>query len=255
MMHNDKIKFIIFDLDGIFYRDHDPIDGGKEIINFLENNNIGYCFLTNNSCFALEVYQQKLANCGFHVELEKIITTTTLLISYIKEKKFEDIFVLGSTYLEKELYNNFERCLHNPEALLVGMDDDITLRQISNAINVIGDNTKVIAANPDKLIPKSDGYALECGVIIDIIENISKKEVLVVGKPKAYAFDYVLNTFKVSKKEVLMVGDTYETDIKGALDYGIKAAWINTGNKLPDSILNDDFMRLDTLYSLIKTLK
>ncbi len=248
------IKFLIFDLDGVFYRGNSPIDGGAQMIEFLESNNIGYCFLTNNSYYPIEAYQKKLETCGVYVSLDRIITTTTLLSVYIKEKCYNDIFVLGCPYLKEKLYKSCNKSLCNPDALVIGMEDNMSLLDISNAINIIAPKTDIIAANPDKLIPKSDGFALECGVIIDIVEDVSKKEVFVVGKPSRYAYDFILNTFNISKEETLMVGDTYDTDIKGALNCGIKAAWVNTGNILPDSMTHTNFIRLDSLKCLVELL-
>lgn len=255
MIYTDlkHIKFVIFDLDGVFYKDFDPIHGGKEMIEFLNSHEIDYCFLTNNSCFELQTYQHKLKNCGIDVGQNKIITTTTLLLAYIKEQKFKDIYVLGSDYLATTLYKNFKHSQHNPDALILGMNDNMTLSDISNAINAIGENTKIIAANPDKLIPKRDGFALECGAIIDIVEDITKQEVFVVGKPNKYAYDYILKTFDIKKEETLMVGDTYETDIKGGLNYDIKAIWVKTGNALPNDISTDEFICLESLFEVIES--
>lgn len=249
-----NLKLMIFDLDGVFYRDNNPISGGKEIIEFLDEHHIQYCFLTNNSCFALEVYQKKLLTCNIAVAPEKILTTTTLLLSYINEQVIKTIYVLGSDYLKTTFYQNFTKSTCNPDALIVGMDDNITLGDISEAINLIGKDTKIIAANPDKLIPKHDSFALECGVIIDIIEEITGRKVFSVGKPNKYAFDSILKAFGVKKEEALMVGDTYDTDIKGALDSGIKAVWVNTGNALAENISRAEFTCLDSLHELIQHL-
>jgi HAD superfamily hydrolase (TIGR01450 family) len=134
------------------------------------------------------------------------------------------------------------------------MNENITLSEISQVINLLNDYTQIIAANPDKLIPKQNGFALECGVIIDIIKNITGKNVKIVGKPDSFAYEFVLKKFKLNKEEVLMVGDTYETDILGAVNAGINAAWVNTGNKLPKNIQNNNFLRFDSLYDLIGKL-
>ncbi|MDX1809158.1 MAG: HAD-IIA family hydrolase [Sulfurospirillaceae bacterium] len=251
---SSKIKFVVFDLDGVFYRDHEALHGGKDIIEFLDANDIGYCFLTNNSCFPLQTYQDKLKVCGITINEEKIITTTSLLTSYITSRQFKDIYVLGSPHLKSILYENFTYNDVLPDALVVGMHDHITLEDISKAISVLGENSEIIAANPDKLIPKSGGFGLECGVILDILHSATDKKSFVVGKPNRYAFDFILENFNVRREEVLMVGDTYDTDILGAINSDIKAAWVKTGNALPKDIDYDQFISLDSLHDLIKIL-
>jgi 4-nitrophenyl phosphatase len=248
----NKIKFIILDLDGVFYRDNQAIKGGKEIIEKCNENNIDYCFLTNSSSYPFSTYIQKLSNCGIKVNEEKIITTTILIKEYLKEQNIEEIYVLGSYNLKEELYNKFTKVNKSPQALILGMNDDITLLEISKAINLITDDIKIIAANPDKLVPKQNGFALECGVVIDIIKDVTNKDIKIVGKPNSFAYNYIFKKFNLNKEQVLMVGDTYETDILGAINAGIKAAWIKTGNKLPKNIQNSAFMRFDSLFDLME---
>ena len=251
----NKIKFIIFDLDGVFYRDNQVIKGGKEIIEKCNENGIDYCFLTNSSNYPLSKYIQKLSNCGIKVNENKIITATILIEEYLKEQKIKEIYVLGSSNLKENLYSKFKKIDDSPQALVLGMDDNITLLEISQAINLLKDNTQIIAANPDKLVPKQNGFALECGVIIDIIKNVTGKDVKVVGKPNSFAYNYIFKKFNLNKEQVLMVGDTYETDILGAVNTGINAAWVNTGNKLPKNIQNNNFLRFDSLFDLMKNYK
>lgn len=40
---------IIFDMDGVIYRGSEPINGAKEVIEFLKERKIPFLFLTNNS--------------------------------------------------------------------------------------------------------------------------------------------------------------------------------------------------------------
>ena len=247
-------KFIIFDLDGIFYRGDDPIDGGKELIYFCKNNNIDYCFLTNNSSYPLITYKEKLLTCGVEAELEQIITTTMLLQDYLSKQSSHKIHVTGSSYLKKTLYKHFIKIPNNPNTLVLGMDENLTLLEISQTINLIGKNTKIVAANPDKLIPKRYGYDLECGIIIDIVKKVTGKEVFIVGKPYNYAYNYIFKKFNIKAENTIMVGDTYSTDILGAINHDITAVWIETGNSLPKNIKNNDFLRLKSLFHLKEKL-
>jgi ribonucleotide monophosphatase NagD (HAD superfamily) len=120
---------------------------------------------------------------------------------------------------------------------------------------LIGKDTQIIAANPDKLIPVKDGFELECGVLIDIIEEYTKKMVQVIGKPSPYGFNTILSKFGKENSETLMIGDTFETDILGAKNANISAGWINSGNKLPSDTLDFDFMIFKSLIELKEKIK
>jgi HAD superfamily hydrolase (TIGR01450 family) len=127
------------------------------------------------------------------------------------------------------------------------MDENITLKDISKIINLCKQECKIIASNPDKLIPVKNGFNLECGVIIDLIENFSDKKVEILGKPSKYGYEYILSNFNKLPKNTLMIGDTYETDIIGALQMGINPAWISTGNTLPYNLETRKFMKFKDL--------
>jgi len=252
----EDIKFIIFDLDGVFYKDEHCIEGGKEIVEHIKKNDTEFCFLTNNSNHPLNFYKNRLEACKISVEEDKIVTTGVLLQNYIV-KNFStrsSIYVLGSSFLKNSLYKLFDFDDTNPDIVVLGMDENIKLKDISKVINIISDKTKIIASNPDKLIPKKETFGLECGVLIDIIKDMTGKDIKVVGKPDSFAYSYIIEKFSADKKQTLMVGDTYETDILGAKNFGLKTVWVNTGNKLPTSIRDDNFLRIDSLKELVKFL-
>ncbi len=50
------------------------------------------------------------------------------------------------------------------------------------------------------------------------------------NKPGRHFFDYAFGQTKAIKETTLMIGDNYNTDILGALGYGLKAIWYNRWN-------------------------
>ncbi|MYL61601.1 HAD-IA family hydrolase, partial [Virgibacillus halodenitrificans] len=51
------------------------------------------------------------------------------------------------------------------------------------------------------------------------------------GKPDVSIFNHVLDLLKLSKEEVMMVGDNLHTDILGASKAGIDSVWVNRNGK------------------------
>lgn len=249
------IDFIIFDLDGVFYREDENILGTKEIIDYLDLKNIEYCFFTNNSNYKTKRYKEKLLKGSVDVDENKIFTTTKLIEHYLFENSAKDIYVLGSTQLQETLYSKYKKNSISPEFIVIGMDNNITLKDISNTINLIKNNTQIIAANPDKLIPLKDRFELECGVINSIISEFTNKEIKIIGKPNSYGYETILNKFKKEKEKTMMIGDTYDTDILGAINSNINPAWIKTGNDLPKFVVKKDFMIFDSLIDLKEKLE
>jgi len=249
------IKLVVFDLDGVIYKDEIPLKGSEEIIKYLKENKIQYCFFTNNSSYEPHIYTDRLLKCGIEVNEDQIITTAKLADLYIQTQKYKDIYVLGSEALKKRLYKSYEKNKFTPEAIVIGMDNDISFGDVSKVINMIDSDCEIIATNPDMLIPTSKGFDLECGVIIDIIERFGKKRVKVLGKPNQFGFTTIFEFFQCEPQNSLMIGDTYETDILGALQSKMKAGWIATGNKLPKDLKEKDFYRFENLADIVLKFK
>ncbi|WP_339889333.1 YjjG family noncanonical pyrimidine nucleotidase [uncultured Flavobacterium sp.] len=58
-------------------------------------------------------------------------------------------------------------------------------------------------------------------------ETITNSELAGQKKPNPIIFDYALAIAKASKEESIMIGDSFEADILGALDFGIDAIFFN----------------------------
>lgn len=254
MIQNKKL--IILDLDGVVYKENNLIKEAKIFVDFLINSNINYCFLTNNTSYDLDHYEKKLSNFGIKVNDENIITPLKLIDHYLEQNLYKKVFILGSESLKKYIYKNFEKEENNPDCIIIGMDDNITLKEISDIINLSNDNNiPIIATNPDLLIPRMNRYDLECGAIIMLVERFTSKKVKVIGKPNCFAFEYIQGKFKIDKSNILMIGDTYDTDIYGALSSNIDAVWVATGNKIPEGIDLTNFFRVSNLIELSKIIE
>ena len=58
-------------------------------------------------------------------------------------------------------------------------------------------------------------------------ETITNSELAGQKKPNPIIFDFALGIAKASKEESIMIGDSFEADILGALDFGIDAIFFN----------------------------
>lgn len=54
-----------------------------------------------------------------------------------------------------------------------------------------------------------------------------------IGKPDPAAFGHALEVLDVAPEHAVMVGDSWERDVSGALAAGMRAVWISHGRSLP----------------------
>lgn len=61
--------------------------------------------------------------------------------------------------------------------------------------------------------------------------NVIISEDVGVNKPDKAIFEYALDKASAKKQESIMIGDSLEADVRGAVDFGIKAIFFNPLNK------------------------
>ena len=85
-----------------------------------------------------------------------------------------------------------------------------------------------ICANPDLYL---GDYRYCAGFFAEYYKN-NYGIMHYVGKPYKNMFDYMYNSIreKVDLSKVILIGDTFHTDILGANNFGIKSALVLTGN-------------------------
>lgn len=91
---------------------------------------------------------------------------------------------------------------------------------------------------------------LENSKIKHYFTSITNSELAGVKKPHPTIFDFALSLAKASKHESIMIGDSLEADIQGALDFGIDAIYFNEQNIQ----LKTDVFQINHLLELKKML-
>ncbi len=116
----------------------------------------------------------------------------------------------------------------------------------------------LVCPNPDKfahegLPPKA--YVRQ-GAIADKFKQYGG-EVFYIGKPYKKAFEHAMNSFKEKKvtdlNKILMVGDTLETDIRGANCFGMKSALTFSTGIMKDRLKNQSieyFLKKDIILDV-----
>jgi YjjG family noncanonical pyrimidine nucleotidase len=67
--------------------------------------------------------------------------------------------------------------------------------------------------------------------LADYFDTITNSEMAGVKKPNSIIFDYALNLAKAEKETSIMIGDSLEADVQGALDFGLDAIFFNESNR------------------------
>lgn len=86
--------------------------------------------------------------------------------------------------------------------------------------------------------------------ITHYFKTITNSEMAGVKKPNFLIFEYALGLAKAKKESSIMIGDSMEADVQGALDAGLDAIFFNGNNKL----VADNIKQVNHLLELKKYL-
>ena len=70
----------------------------------------------------------------------------------------------------------------------------------------------------------------ESGAVVAFLEAASGQTATVVGKPSRDIFELALERLGLPRDEVMMVGDSIDTDIAGAIGVNLRSALVASGN-------------------------
>jgi NagD protein len=145
------------------------------------------------------------------------------------------VFVIGEGGLLAALH---ERKIANdalrPRYVVVG-EGAPTTERLAKAHECIERGARLLATNPDNWCPvSSEKTRPGAGATAAFLEASTGRRAYYLGKPNGYMFHRArrkLAELALGKpEEVIMIGDTMETDIRGAIEAGMQAYLVLSGS-------------------------
>ena len=228
-----KYAGYMIDLDGTIYRGKEKIPAAKRFIERLQEHDIPFLFVTNNSTQApIKVVENLANNFDIHVKEENVYTSALATADYIADlnKDKRSVYVIGEVGLKQAILDKrfrFEET--NPDYVVVGLDYDVTYHKFELATLAIKRGAKFIGTNADTNLPNERGLVPGAGSVIALVECSTQQKATYIGKPETIIMEKALERLGLPKDEVVMVGDNYMTDIKAGINFGIDTMLVYTG--------------------------
>lgn len=247
-----NIKAVAFDLDGTIYLGDKIIDGVIGLIKYLEDKSLNIFYFTNNSMKTREEIYNKLRKMGISLSLDKVYSSSYATARYLKEECINDVYCIGSAGLVIEIKNigiNVTDDEKKAKALVLGLDRDFNYLKLSKALNAIQNGCLVIACNRDKIFPIENNKLMPgSGPIISAVECLYGKEVdYIVGKPNTYMIKMLSEEWGLSSQQILVVGDSYSSDIEMAKRFRCPSVLISREKHL-DTIVVGDISEMRNMF-------
>jgi len=224
-------KGYLIDLDGTMYRGSEQIAEAAGFINELRQRNIPYLFVTNNSSRTPAQVAEKLRNFGIETDNKQVFTTSMATANFIAERKVDaTVYVIGEEGIRNALQEKgLELVEENADFLVMGIDRAINYEKLTKACLAVRNGAAFISTNGDIAIPTERGLQPGNGAITSVVAVSTQVKPIFIGKPESIIIEQALQVLGVSKEEVIMVGDNYDTDIMAGINAGMDTLLVHTG--------------------------
>ncbi|RYZ98144.1 MAG: TIGR01459 family HAD-type hydrolase [Sphingobacteriaceae bacterium] len=249
----DRYEVVFFDAFGVLKNYKGLLPGIEKTFKYLEQQGKEYYIVTNDASRSPMQLAESYHRSGLTlIDPERIVSSGMLAKEYLDLKVKDGIVAFLGTpesahYIENERWQTLPISEVNSTNIdkvnaLVFMDDEgfDWFDDINKTVNLLRKRTiPAIVANTDYAYPLSvNDVSVAIGSIANMVENIVGKEFIRFGKPDSqmfmFAYDLIRDRRPISKKDIVMVGDTLFTDIIGGNKFGLDTVLVLSGNTLPE---------------------
>ena len=242
-----RYPVILFDSFGVLASSNAVLPGAVELIADLNAIAKTYFVLTNDASALPESRSENYAKLALNIKPEQIITSGGLLSRYFADEHLQGLrcVILGPE--DSVRYGQ----IAGGEVVPIGADFDAvvigdqsgfpfleTMDQVMTDLfrkTDKGENVRLILPNPDLIYPDGDGFGFASASIAMLLESALKLRYperddlhfIRLGKPHEAIFAEALR--RSGTRDMVMIGDQLETDIKGANDFGLDSVLVGTG--------------------------
>jgi len=203
-----------------------------------------------------ETLNTKLKGVGIKVAKEQIFSAAYAAAKYVRQHDANKCHLLLTEDAKRE-YEGLELDHCSVDFVVVGdLGEDITFRKLNEAFLKILDGAKLIALQKNRFWLSDEGYKLDAGAFVALLEFAGNTNSILIGKPSRPFFELALNDLNINAHETMMIGDDLESDIGGANALGITTCLVKTGKfreiDLKHSKIKPNFL-LPSIADLIKS--
>jgi 4-nitrophenyl phosphatase len=231
----------LFDLDGVIYRDREPVRGAAEAVAALRAAGHKMLFATNNATHARSEFLQRMAAVGVPADLADLATSASATAAYLQQMPDSPrtALVVGAASLIAELEAVGIRAIaassegdadEQPDCVVVSLDREFTYAKLTHAQWAVLGGASLVATNRDPQFPGAQGRLWPgAGSIVAAVETACRTKATAIGKPGPLLYQTLLRAHGVDPARVIVVGDNLETDIPGAAALGLASVLVLTG--------------------------
>jgi NagD protein len=221
----------ICDMDGVIYHGSKILEGVREFVNWMQDNNKKFVFLTNSPERTPHELSMKLERMGLKVSADHFYTSAMATAEFLNTQSPGcTAYVIGEAALSKALYDHKIYMNDvNPDYVVVGETRTYSFEKIEKAIALVNKGAKLIGTNPDTIGVTESGIMPATGSLVAPIEIATGKKAYFIGKPNPLMLRHGLNKLGCHSKDIAFVGDRMDTDIIAGIESNVDTVLVLSG--------------------------
>ncbi len=234
-----NIRLFLFDMDGTLYLGNRLFSFTKELLATIRAQGKQYLFLTNNSAKSVKDYVTKLSAMGIEASPEDFFTSSQATAYYLHQHHpGKRLYVCGTRSLQQELIDQGFCVVDDPDktdCIVMGNDTELTFQKLKDVSYLLLTRPQIpyIATNPDLVCPTEFGSVPDCGSVCQMLEHVSGRLPVVVGKPQPLMPQLAMEMAGCAPEETAVVGDRIYTDIQSGFHAGTVTVLVLSGETTP----------------------
>ena len=222
------------DVQGTLISDIDksPIRGSIAFINMLNETQMPYMVITNNTKKSSQDFHAYLHSIGLNFDFDKYLDPLMLLESHVDKTS---VAAYGATeFLNTLVDMGYILNYTNPKTVLVAIKEDFTGEDYAQMIEFILSGASLVGMHETSIYAKNNKRYPGVGAILKLLEFATSCSYTVVGKPSLAFYNESLKRIQSQKsnlafKDITMISDDVKGDLGGAKELGIKTIFVTSG--------------------------
>ena len=232
----------ILDLDGVVYIGSDAVPYAIDALNDAADRGVRLTAATNNANRPAPDVAQHLVELGLRITADDVVTSAQAAAQELARMLPAGSAVLAvggpGVALALEAFGlrplrasadleASNAVVEQAKAIMMGYGPAVAWHDLAAANWAIERGLPWMATNTDSTVPTKFGRAPGNGSLVQALIHASGVEPMVAGKPRPALFERAVDY--LGTRNVLVIGDRFDTDIDGAAAAGLDALFVLTG--------------------------
>lgn len=230
----------LIDIEGVLVHDkrNRPVDGAVAWLEAVAAAGLPFCLVSNNTTHRPGDLAAALADAGFPVTGDHLLTALGLGLRWLREGSRRRILWLGQDNLRDYLADEGFKLVAKGscDAVVLGANPRLEVRDLESALGpILDEGTDLVCLNRNMFFKDGQGIRrFGPGAWAAVLESLGGSgRVVTVGKPSESIYNEGLKRIGAAPSEALFISDDPIADLTTANRLGMRTAFVLTG-KYPD---------------------